>query len=149
MKKNLTGFSNFGAMLKGQMEEVRKENIKRPLLELGIIQKDFSLITDSFPVPIPKADYLVCRSLTIDETQPLTETVPDQGKHGHGPSGEHSQYTGTGEHTHPETEGSHIHEIPVPESMQSLKPDDRVLVAWINGGNRAVVIDIVLSGEVL
>lgn len=149
MKKNLTGFSNFAALLKGELEEVRKENVKRPVLELGTIQADYSLIADSFPVPIPKADYMVCRSLTIDETIPLTSTVPEQGMHGHGPSGEHSQYSGSGQHSHPDTEGSHNHDILVPESMRSLKPSDRVLVAWINGGNRAVVIDIVFSGEVL
>lgn len=149
MKKNLTGFSSFGAMLKGELEEVRKENIKRPVLELATIQADYSLIADSFPVPIPKADYMVCRSLTIDEAIPLTSTVPEKGMHGHGPSGEHSQYSGSGQHSHPDTEGSHNHDILVPESLRSLKPSDRVLIAWVNGGNRAVVIDIVLLGEVL
>lgn len=31
------------------------------LLDFGEIQKDGSLITNTFPIPIPKADYLVCR----------------------------------------------------------------------------------------
>lgn len=119
--KNLTGFSGFGAMLKGQLEEIRNENVKRPIIELAVIQSDYSLVTDSFPVPIPKSDYSVCRSLTIDEAQPLTKTQPA---------------------------GNHIHEVIVPDTLRKLKPSDRVLVAWV-GGNRVVVIDIVQPGEVL
>jgi len=119
--KNLTGFSGFGAMFKSQLEEIRKEDIKRPVIELAIIQADYSLITDSFQVPIPKSDYSVCRGLTIDEASPLTKTQPAN---------------------------SHIHEVIVPDTLRKLKPLDRVLVAWV-GGNRVVVIDIVQPGEVL
>lgn len=41
------------------------------------------------------------------------------------------------------SEGAHQHHVLVPEKMRSLKPGDRVLVAWVQ--NEAVVIDIVVS----
>lgn len=41
------------------------------------------------------------------------------------------------------SEGAHQHHVLVPEKMRSLKPGDRVLVAWVQ--NEAVVVDIVVS----
>ena len=34
------------------------------VIELGTIQRDLSLIADSFPINIPRGDYLVCKSIT-------------------------------------------------------------------------------------
>lgn len=124
-------------------ERIIKLSRQPETLELGTIQNDYSLLTDHFPVPIPKGEYLICRSLSHDPNQPLTTTKEGQGNHPHGPSGEHSQYSGSGQHSHPDTEGTHVHDIVLPESMHPLKPGDRVLVAWI--GAEPVIIDIVLS----
>ena len=41
------------------------------------------------------------------------------------------------------SEGAHQHHVLVPEKMRSLKPGDRVLVAWVQ--NEAVVVDIIVS----
>lgn len=136
----------------------------RPSLAFGTIQPDMSLLIDSFPIPIPQTDYLVCRSLAIGSTDSvLTRTAVDgahmhgtHGNHPHGPSGGHAQYTGDGVHTHPGSEGAHshpasggemvhVHEVLTPESMRWAQPGDRVLVAWI--GNDAVVIDIFVSAS--
>ena len=36
----------------------------------------------------------------------------------------------------------HQHHVLIPEKMRSIKPGDRVLVAWV--GDDAVVVDLVL-----
>lgn len=112
-------------------------------LELGIIQDDMSLKLDKFNIPIPKSEYLVCRSLTLKN--PITKTVSGQGTHPHGPSGEHSQYSGTGIHSHPETEGAHVHDVICPPELMELKAGDRVLIAWVNNGTDPIVIDVVVN----
>lgn len=141
MKGN-KGTSKLAGVLKGM---AAGEAAAPPVIELGTIQGDYSLLTDRFPIAIPRSDYLICRSLTLDD--PLTTTKENQGQHAHGPSGEHGGHSsGNGQHTHPETEGAHGHEIKLPEKMQPLKPGDRVLVVWVNDGTDAVVVDIVVPG---
>lgn len=114
-----------------------------PLLELGTIKADLSLVTDRFQVPIPKGEYLVCRSLTVKD--PLTTTKTGQGTHPHGSSGSHGGHTaGDGSHSHPNTEGAHVHDVVRPPELAPLKDGDRVLVAWVNSGD-PVVIDVVTT----
>ncbi len=127
------------AQVIAEMIDVRAE--KHDELELGTIQDDMSLKLDKFNIPIPKGEYLVCRSLTLKN--PMTKTVEWQGTHPHGPSGEHAQEGGSGAHTHPETEGAHVHDIVCPPELMALKAGDRVLVAWVNGVD-PVIIDVVV-----
>lgn len=127
------------------------------VLDFGTIQKDMSLKTNTFSIPIPQTDYHVTRQLTIGATgNVLTKTATD-GKHDHGSSGSHSHsggshdghvsgsgdhaHSGDGEHVH-NGEGPHVHNVLIPEKMRSIKPGDRVLVAWVQ--SEAVVIDIIL-----
>jgi len=115
-------------------------------LELGTIQDDMSLLIDRFPDPFPAGEYLICRTLT--QTEPFTTTVEGQGQHGHGPSGGHAQYSGDGVHSHPSTEGGHVHDVVTPSKLAPLAPGDRVLVAWVNNnsdGAEPVVIDVVVD----
>lgn len=94
---------------------IQKENGSRFLLDFGDIGADGSLTTKTFPVPIPKGAYSVLRQLTLGAAgAELTNTSESDG---------------------------HKHTVTVPESMRSIGPGDRVLVAWVN--NEAVVIDIV------
>jgi hypothetical protein len=130
--------------LAGVIAERISSQTQRPdALELGTIQDDMGLKLDRFTVPIPQGEYLVCRSLSLPDV--MTVTVEGQGAHPHGPSGEHAQYSGTGIHSHPGDEGAHVHDIVRPEQLSPLKPGDRVLVAWVNGGIDPVVIDVVVS----
>ena len=124
-------------------------------LDFGEIQPDYSLVTNSFPKPLKKEEYTVCRQLTLGETDThLTFTIPEgnpkDGTHNHGSSGTHGGHLGgTGAHVHTQ-EGSHVHDVLIPEKMRWLKPGDRVLVAWVGKeGKEAVVIDIVLPATVL
>ena len=86
------------------------------ILDFGEIQGDYSLLTNTYPNPIPKGDYLVCRQLTIGPTSGhVTYTIqagkPNDGTHNHGSSGTHGGHTGgDGSHTHT-SEGPHVHDV--------------------------------------
>lgn len=112
---------------------IRQGSEHPPVLDFGIINGDYSLTTNSFPKPIPKDEYSVCRCITYDPGVPLTETYMD---------GAHSQPdAGYG--------GAHVNQVKLPEKMYWIRPGDKVLVAWVGGdvGAEAVVVDIVLNGS--
>lgn len=88
-------------------------------LELGDVDANLALTTETIKTPIPKGDYLVTLTLTGDF---LTENQS--------PSCSES---GT---------CTHNHRLPENE-FRGLLPGDRVLVAWC--GNEPVVISIVIS----
>jgi len=139
-KAGNSGLNKLGKILQQRIEEI---TISPLMLDFGVIQKDYSLRTNTFPIPIPRTDYLVCRDVAHNPNIPLTQTMIGQGQHPHGSSGEHSGHgIGDGRHNHPEPEGTHIHDVVLPDTMHWLKPGDRVLVAWVQ--NDAVVIDIIL-----
>ena len=79
-----------------------KQVPKDLLLDFGTIQSDGSLLTNTFPIPIPKKDYQVCRHLRGHTATTSSRSVGDHGSHSHTVS---------------------IHE--------ALKKGDRVLVAWV------------------
>lgn len=116
------------------------------VLDFGVIRSDYSLLTNTYPIPIPKADYLVLRQLTLGNTGAvLTKTQnagkPRDGTHSHGSSGKHDGHvSGDGSHEH-RNEAPHVHDVLIPEKMRWLKPGDRVLVAWVQ--HDAVVLDII------
>ena len=96
-------------------DRMRRENDTSLCLDFGEIQGNGCLITNTFPVAIPKGQYSVCRHVGG-----LSFTTSG-GKHGGHSSGD----------------GSHGHTITPPQ----IKPGDRVLVAWVM--NEACVIDVV------
>ena len=110
------GTSKLGKILSDRMA---KQNASPLLLDFGSIEADYSLKTNTFPVPIPKSDYTVCRhvgGLVLGTTG---------GEHG-------GHNSGT---------GAHSHGVPVP----AIKPGDRVLVAWVQ--NDATVIDVIVPAS--
>lgn len=102
-----------------------------PTIDFGKINADYSLTLNTFPKPVPKNEYSVCRQLLYDPSEPLTETYVD---------GEHDHYGAV------ERE-PHMHEVKLPKKMRWLKPNDKVLVAII--GNEFVVVDIVYNAQYL
>ena len=120
------GVSKLGDVIS---ERAKAVNGLNPLvLDFGVIQSDYSLKTNTFAKPVPKGDYSVCRQLTLGPTGAwLTET--------------HVKMDGSHTHPVPTGGGAHDHDIKIPEKMRSIKPGDRVLVAWVQ--NEAVVVDIV------
>lgn len=170
------GISQLADVLDGRMKDVAYQPMT---LDFGEIVDGFKLKTNSYSIPIPPEDYLVCRHVTWgNKREVLTATQltgeAGDGHHPHGmvhtsdglgpdpsqvswkpaKSGDHTHQikcavTGaqivtdaSDLHTHPDTEGAHIHAVLIPESMRKLKVGDRVLVAWV--GNDPVVIDIIL-----
>ena len=140
------GAARLGAVFSERARKVSER--KGSPLDFGVIQDDYSLKLNNFDKPLPKGAYSVCRQLTLGETDKhLTFTIkagnPNDGTHNHGSSGTHGGHLGgDGSHTHT-GEGPHVHDVLIPEKMRSLKPGDRVLVAWVE--NEAVILDIVLK----
>lgn len=96
---------------------MKKEKESPLVLDFGEIQVDLSLITNTFPVSIPRGSYSILRQLTLGNTaSTLTETSIND---------------------------THNHTVLLPERMRSIAPGDRVLVAWVQ--NEAVVLDIVVN----
>ena len=102
---------------------------KPPIIDFGVINSDLSLTINSFPRPVPKSDYSVCRSVLYDPSVPLTETYTD-GTHSHPGAGE---------------PGLHFHEVKLPKKMYWLLPGDKVLVAVVQ--NEFIVIDKVYNAQ--
>lgn len=122
-------------------QRMKRENESPLVLDFGEIQPNGSLLTNTFPVPIPKGDYTICRQLTLGATgAQLTKTKKD-GKHEHDKGTHEGHESGDGSHTH--EGGEHQHIVPIPEKMRSVGPGDRVLVAWVQ--NEAVVVDIIVK----
>jgi len=125
-KKGNPGMNKLTNVLKGMMTQTADKPL---VLDFGIINGDYSLTTNTFPKPIPKNEYSVCRCITYDPGVPLTETYCD---------GAHSQPdAGYG--------GAHVNQVKLPKKMYWIRPGDKVLVAWVQ--DEAVVVDIVLSGS--
>lgn len=124
------------------------------VLDTGTIQGDMSLLTDSYPIPIPQKDYYVNELLTLGDKddvlyQTQEEGKPNDGRHTHGgvieeepPEEEPGDGGGGGggdseEPEEPEepaenaVNGAHIHDMLISKKMRWLKPGDRVLVAWV------------------
>lgn len=108
------GTSKLAAVLSQRM---KKENDSPLVLDFGEIQANGSLITNTFPVPIPKGDYTVCRHV----------------------GGLSFQVSGGTHVGHTLENGSHVHTVAPP----AIKAGDRVLVAWVQ--SEAVVIDVIVG----
>ena len=127
-KRGSPGASKLTATLVSMIDQ---KGDKPLVLDFGIILGDYSLKTNTFPLPIPKSDYSVCRAITYDPGVPLTQTYCD-GAHGHPDAG---------------FAGSHVHNVRLPEKMYWIRPGDKVLVAWVQ--DEACVIDIVFRGDIV
>lgn len=149
------GMNHLARVLSDRTEQHR-EAYSDLVLDFGVIQSDYSLLTNTYPIPIPKADYLVLRQLTLGNTgSPLTVTT-ENGLHEHTGNGTHTHDGGShgghtggdGAHSHDGGShghggaGTHSHTVLIPEKMRWLKPGDRVLVAWVQ--HDAIVLDIIL-----
>jgi hypothetical protein len=110
------GVNKLCRTISNRAEKVAGKAERDLVLDFGQIQSDGSLLTNTFPIPIPRSDYHVCR---------LVGGLSYQIK-----GGTHGGHTGG--------DGSHTHTAAPPQ----LKTGDRVLVAWVQ--NEAVVIDVVI-----
>ena len=149
MGKNM---QRLGDTLAGRMKKTASGAVPTTV-ELGIINANLSLTTDSLKSPIPKGDYMVDIRLTHDSYRTSQETHSHSGgdhshsggSHTHAGCSEGSGHSGGshdhsgGSHTH--SGGAHDHRLP--PVFRSLEPGDRVLVVWC--GNEPVVTNILVS----
>ena len=122
---NSPGLSKLAGLI-GKAIDDRKDTSL--VLDFGVINEDYSLTTHTFPVPIKKDFYMVCRHL---------RAVPDEDR----------WYTeGAGSHSHEGSEGAsaglHTHKF---QPHEVLDKGDRVLVAWVQ--NDPVVVDVVVHAN--
>ena len=114
------------------ISEIAEQKSDTPLvLDFGIITENYSLKTNTFPLPIPKSEYSVCRWVPYDPGVPRTQTY-NEGAHSH-------RNEGFG--------GSNVHDVGLPEKMNWISPGDKVLVAWVQ--DEAVVVDLVYRGDIV
>ncbi len=130
---NLTAL---GELLGIQMQRVRTAGASA-VLELGTVNDDLSISVDSLKGAVPKGEYLVSLHLTALSGDALHSK---EIAHGHNGGG-HSQYAGSGQHSH--NDGIHSHVLPA--ALRGLCPKDRVLIAW--AGGQPVVVDIISSSK--
>lgn len=106
-------------------QRMKRENESPLVLDFGEIQGNGSLLTNTFPEPIPKGDYSVCRLVNG-----YLLGTSEESWTGHLQKDKHV-------HSSPSGVPEHSHDVALPK----LKAGDRVLVAWVE--NEAVVIDII------
>lgn len=128
----MNNLERLGATLDGRMKRTSGAAVPT-FTELGLINENMSLTTDSLKSAIPKGDYMVDARLASSSYNTSSTTHTHSG-------GNHDGHTsGTGSHSH--SGGAHTHRLP--EAFRPLKAGDRVLVSWC--GNEPVVIAIVVS----
>ena len=143
---NSPGISRLAAVFE---DMAKKSNTGSPVFDFGTIQKDGSLLTNRFPIPIPKSDYLVLRCAGL----PNSETARTSG-HSHdlssgsvsvsiGSGGDPSHSHGASASISGNSKGSTDTVNIARPSQAHIKSGDRVLVAWVD--NDAVVLDKILS----
>ena len=121
-----------GNILDGRMKITSAAATSVPV-ELGTINSNLSLTTDSLRGAIPKGQYMIDSRLCCDTYNTSNTTHSHSG----GSHGGHE--SGSGTHTH--DGGAHAHRLP--SNFRELKAGDRVLVVW--SGNEAIVVAIVVA----
>ncbi len=161
------GASKLAKVLTQRMKKCKESPL---VLDFGEILPNMSLLTNTFPLEIPKGQYTICRSVSWNPAIPMTmtwrvdeapsvqgweeEDWSEKAWQG-GPVDLHNppvsvphMHGKKGEHDHGSCPtGQHYHDVYLPDKMRWIKPGDRVLVAWVE--DEAVVIDIVLNSEIL
>lgn len=137
-----TNIQRLGDTLAGRMKKTASAAVPTTI-ELGLIQGNLSLVTDSLQSPIPRGDYMVAITLTDKTYRTSLEThTHEGGKHDHEFDGDgdcDGDVKHGGDHTH--EDGEHDHRLPA--VFRGLRAGDRVLVAWC--GHEPVVISIVVG----
>lgn len=113
----MNNMQRLSMMLDGRMKKTSSAAVPTTI-ELGTINANLSLTTDSLPVPIPKGDYMINIMLAGGNNQTGSTSLSYGGE-------------------------TRLHDHSLPSAFRGLKGGDRVLVAWC--GNEPVVVAIVVS----
>lgn len=134
-----------GNVLASRMTKTARANA-HTFLELGIINGDMSLTTDSLNGKIGPDDYMIALRFTHYTYYTYNELNSSAKKPHIHEFGEHSHGVGipSGAHIH-DQDGLHDHRVP--SVFRKIEPGDRVLVAWV--GNEPIIIEIVVAGTTI
>lgn len=66
------GINQLAGVLQGRSKAVSE---KAPVIDVGEIQGDMSLLTNKFPLPVPQSDYMVCRSVTWGKVGDMVDHI--------------------------------------------------------------------------
>ena len=130
-------------------ERIASQTQRPDVLELGTIQPDMSLKIDRFAVPIPKGDYLVL-DLEVKMEIPQSSRVIKTASPVNPDGSDIPNVTGYSSLTridfNVQNVGDPAATVKVHLDLKSsLKPGDRVLVAWINDHTDPVILAKVVS----
>lgn len=162
---NSPGLSKLAGVMVGMARNAMDTSL---VLDFGQIQGDGSLLTNTYQIPIPASDYLVCRGCVLPNSEVITSysTTAQNNSHRHKfddaliLEGTTDAQSSPESHSHlvevpmldiftaytTSTQKSHSHSVDIARpSQRMLKAGDRVLVAWVY--NDAVVIDIIKSAS--
>lgn len=109
------GMNKLARVLQQRIKETMEDGIGDVESDFGVIGKDGSLTTNTFPISIPKGEYYLGRLVSG-----LTIKISG-GSHGGHTSGN----------------GNHEHSVILPK----VKAGDTVLVTWVR--NTPIVVDVV------
>lgn len=127
-----SNIQRLGTTLANRMKQTSRATA-RVTMELGAVNSDLSITTDSLQANIPKGEYMINLMLTDSGGRTSTES------HTHNEGTHDGHAEGDGGHEH--SGGDHSHQLP--PAYRGLRAGDRILVAWC--GNEPVVIAIVAS----
>lgn len=161
-----------GNILAARMTKTARANA-HIFLELGVINEDLSLTTDSLIGKISPDNYMISlhythknyftyNELNSSAKAPHVHTggahehaatvEPDDDSEGAGEEGgtteeltlNSSEASEEGTHTH-DSDGLHDHRVP--SVFRRVKVGDRVLVAWV--GDEPIIVDVVVAGTTI
>ena len=130
-------------------------NSQPRVLDFGVIQYDWSLKCNAYPMPVPKESYLICRSVALPthewlwtryteaQNKPHTHKYPDEDMFE-----QNMEPVACNDVLHiksftvKQIEHNHEYDVARP-SERHLAPGHHVLVAWV--GNDPVVVDVLFS----
>lgn len=81
MAEKYDGFNDLALVIQKRIGKVSENP---PVLDFGVINPDWSLRTNGYPIDIPANDYLICNSLLEHDCICESAIVGDHGGHIHG-----------------------------------------------------------------
>lgn len=140
----------FQSMVPEAMTVVRGTVISASPLKIQVINDD-KMILEQNIICLPRhlSTYQTTVDITLGKGSINSVTQAGQGTHPHGSSGEHGGHAGgSGAHSHPETEGAHVHNVATfnifGASMtvyNGLKVGDVVYILSFNHGKKYYILD--------
>nr|DAL85211.1 MAG TPA: Protein of unknown function (DUF2577) [Caudoviricetes sp.] len=140
----------FQGMVPEAMEVLQGKVISASPLKIQVVNDEKLVLTENI-ICLPRhlSDYTTTVDISLDKGTINSATRSGQGTHPHGSSGEHDGHSsGTGAHSHPETEGAHVHNVATfnitgatMKVHNGLKAGETVYILSFNHGKKYYILD--------